>query len=110
MWGFNLRSPRPSRSAPIFNPVIEAWLDTVPPPTAEPSSGELKQWRRLGNYHGLGRTAFVTCIILRAVSLVIALAATGIISSVVAGNHGQYYARDRMIPVLVMVGPPAFGP
>lgn len=64
----------------------------------------------MGNYHGLGRTAFVTCIILRAVSLVIALAATGIISSVVAGNHGQYYAPDRMIPVLVMVGPPAFGP
>ncbi|KAK4234276.1 hypothetical protein C8A03DRAFT_18786 [Achaetomium macrosporum] len=100
MWGFNLRS-QPSRPPPPFDPVVEAWLDSLPPPSTTPSSKELRQWR-LSNYHGLGRSVFLTCIVLRAVSLAIALAVTGIIASVIANRHGPSGAYKGLVPVLVV--------
>lgn len=111
-WFAPFRFSPPSRQShvhvhahgPAFNPSIEAWLDSVPLPSTKPSSTDLRQWSGHRFYHGLGRSVFVTCAILRAVSLAIALAVTGIIASVVAGGHGLYFVLDRMVPVLVVVG------
>ncbi|KAK3308337.1 uncharacterized protein B0T15DRAFT_105583 [Chaetomium strumarium] len=100
MKGFTLRS-QPSRPPPPFNPVVEAWLDSLPPPCAAPSSKELRQWR-LSNYHGLGRNVFVTCLVLRAVSLVIAVSVTGTIASVVVNRHSPSGVYNGLIPVLVV--------
>ncbi|KAL2261932.1 hypothetical protein VTK26DRAFT_2967 [Humicola hyalothermophila] len=105
-------SPTPGHSdahahdrPPASDLTIESWLDSIPLPPTKPSSTDLRQWRlREGRhyYHGFGRSVFVTCAILRAVSLVIALTVTGIIASVVAGNHGRYFVLERMVPVLVV--------
>ncbi|KAJ4302023.1 hypothetical protein N0V88_002156 [Collariella sp. IMI 366227] len=86
MPSFKLQS-QPSRPPPPFDPVVEAWLDSIPPPVVRPSAKELRQWR-LRNYHGLGRNVFITCLILRGVSFAVALVVTGIISSTVAGRSG----------------------
>jgi hypothetical protein len=102
MWGFKRLRPSPSRAPPPFDPVVEAWLDSLPPPAAKPSLRELRQWR-LSNYYGLGRSVFVTCLVLRAVSFVIALAVTAIIASVVAGES-QFFVAHRLVPILVVVG------
>lgn len=101
MWRINLRST-PPRPPPPFDPLVEAWLDSLPPPTTKPSLKELKQWR-LNDYHGLGRNVFVTCLILRAISLAIAVSVTSIIASVVAERHGPFYAVERLVPLLVVV-------
>jgi hypothetical protein len=101
MWSINLRS-QPSRPAPPYDPAVEAWLDSLPPPTAKPSSKELKQWR-LTDYHGLGWSVFVTCNVLRTASLLVALSVMGIIASVAAGRQGPFYASERLVPVLVVV-------
>lgn len=101
MFGFSLRST-PSRPAPAFNPVIEAWLETLPLPPTAPSSRDLRQWR-LGDYHGLGRSVFATCIILRAVSSTIALIVTMLVASIVAGSPGPYYRLDSLVATLVVV-------
>ncbi len=106
MWRINLPS-LPSRPPPHVDPVVEAWLDSLPPPTTNPSIKELRQWR-LNNYHGLGRSVFVTCIILRAASFAIAVSATGVIASVVAQRHSPFDVLDRLVPVLVVVGSAAF--
>ncbi|KAK4119189.1 hypothetical protein N657DRAFT_582198 [Parathielavia appendiculata] len=100
MLGINLRSP-PSRPPPPYDPLVEAWLDSLPLPAARPSLKELRQWR-LTNYHGLGRSVFVTCLILRGISLAVALSVTAIIAGVAAGRPGPLYARDRLVPVLVV--------
>lgn len=92
----------PSRPPPPFDPLVEAWLDSLPPPTAKPSLKELKQWR-LNDYHGLGRNVFVTCLILRIISLAIAGTVTSIIASVVAERQGPFYAVERLVPLLVVV-------
>ena len=105
MWRINLPS-LPSWPTPHLDPAVEAWLDSIPPPTTKPSIRELRQWR-LNNYHGLGRNVFITCIILRAASFAIALSATGVIASVVARAHGihrPYDVLQRLVPVLVVVG------
>ena len=86
-----------------MDPAVEAWLDSLPPPTTKPSIKELRQWR-LNNYHGLGRSVFVTCIILRAASFAIAVSATGVIASVVVLRHRPYDVIERLVPVLVVVG------
>ncbi|KAK4100202.1 hypothetical protein N658DRAFT_428391 [Parathielavia hyrcaniae] len=100
MLGINVQSP-PSRPAPPSDPLVEAWLDSLPPPTIRPSPKELRQWK-LTNYHGLGSSVFVTCLILRGISLVVALSVTVIIAGVAAGRPGPLYARDRLVPVLVV--------
>ncbi|KAH6850459.1 hypothetical protein B0I37DRAFT_114631 [Chaetomium sp. MPI-CAGE-AT-0009] len=100
MWRINLRS-QPSRPSPPFDPAVEAWLDSLPPPTSKPSSKELRQWR-LTDYHGLGWSVFVTCNVLRTASLIIALSVTGIIASVAAGRQGPFYALERLVPILVV--------
>lgn len=103
MWRSNPPS-QPSRAPPPFDPVVEAWLDSLPPPAAKPSSKEIRQWR-LTNYYGLGRSVFVTCIVLRAVSLAIALSVTCIIASVLAQRQGAFdVALDRLVPIVVVVG------
>ncbi len=102
MWRINLPS-LPSRPTPHLDPAVEAWLDSLPPPTTKPSIKELRQWR-LNNYHGLGRSVFVTCIILRAASFAIAVSATGVIASVVVLRHRPYDVIERLVPVLVVVG------
>lgn len=104
MWRINLPS-LPSWPTPHFDPVVEAWLDSLPPPTTRPSIRELRQWR-LNNYHGLGRSVFITCIILRAASFAIAVSATGVIASVVAQSHRPFDVLQRLVPVLVVVGSP----
>ena len=101
MWRINLRS-QPSRPSPPFDPIVEAWLDSLPPPVVKPSSRELRQWR-LTNYHGLGWSVFVICLVLRAASLAVALSVTGIIASVIAGRHGPFNAIDRLVPIVVVV-------
>ncbi|EAQ86163.1 hypothetical protein CHGG_07416 [Chaetomium globosum CBS 148.51] len=100
MWRINLRS-QPSRPAPPYDPAVEAWLDSLPPPTAKPSSKELQQWR-LTDYHGLGWSVFVTCNVLRTASLLVALSVIGIIASVTAGRQGPLGAFERLVPVLVV--------
>ncbi|KAL2175200.1 uncharacterized protein P884DRAFT_248360 [Thermothelomyces heterothallicus CBS 202.75] len=100
MWRINLRS-QPSRPSPPFDPIVEAWLDSLPPPTAKPSSEELKQWR-LADYHGLGWSVFVICIVLRAASLAISLPVTGVIASVIAGRRGPFSAIERLLPVVIV--------
>ncbi|KAK4041263.1 hypothetical protein C8A01DRAFT_34676 [Parachaetomium inaequale] len=100
MWRISLPS-QPSRPSPPFDPIVEAWLDSLPPPTAKPSLKELRQWR-LTNYHGLGWSVFVVCNVLRTASLAVALSVTGIIASVVAGRQGPIYALERLVPVLVV--------
>jgi hypothetical protein len=101
MLGINLRLS-PSRPPPPPDPLVEAWLDSLPPPTARPSLKELRQWR-LTNYHGLGRSVFVTCLIIRAISLAVALSVMGMIASVVAGRPGPFSVLGRLVPVLVVV-------
>jgi hypothetical protein len=101
MWRISLPS-QPSRPSPPFDPVVEAWLDSLPPPTAQPSVKELRQWK-LTNYHGLGWSVFVVCNVLRSASLAVALSVTGIIASVVAGRQDPIYALERLVPVLVVV-------
>jgi len=103
MWGVDLWSP-PPRPPPPCDPVVEAWLDSLPPPPTKPSTKELRQWR-LTDYHGLGRNVFVICLVLRAISLVAALVVTGIIASVVGGRAGGFTAADRLVPILVVVSP-----
>ncbi|KAK3297145.1 uncharacterized protein B0H64DRAFT_119154 [Chaetomium fimeti] len=100
MWRINLRS-QPSRPSPPFDPAVEAWLDSLPPPTTKPSAKELQQWR-LTDYHGLGWTVFVTCNVLRTASLIIALTVTGIIGPVAAGRQGPLYGLERLVPILVV--------
>ncbi|KAL2195158.1 hypothetical protein P885DRAFT_41370 [Corynascus similis CBS 632.67] len=100
MWRINLRS-QPSRPSPPFDPIVEAWLDSLPPPVVKPSSRELRQWR-LTNYHGLGWSVFVICLVLRAASLAVALSVTGIIASVIAGRHGPFNAIERLVPIVVV--------
>ncbi|KAL2162910.1 hypothetical protein VTH06DRAFT_6746 [Thermothelomyces fergusii] len=100
MWGIKLRS-QPSRPSPPFDPIVEAWLDSLPPPLAKPSSKELKQWR-LTNYHGLGWSVFVICTALRVVSLAISLSVTGVIASVIAGRRGPFSAIERLLPVVIV--------
>ncbi|KAL2131844.1 hypothetical protein VTI74DRAFT_4558 [Chaetomium olivicolor] len=92
---------QPSRPPPPFDPIVEAWLDSIPQPTVKPSIRELRQWR-LSNYHGLGRSVFVTCLILRAVSLAVALAVTGIISSVMAKRQGPTFILQKLVPIIVV--------
>src|SRR5690554_6724141 len=101
MVGINLRT-QPSRP-PLLNPAVEAWLDALPPPAAAPSRKELRQWR-LTNYHGLGKSVFVTCMILRSVSLATALSVTGLTASVAARRRCPFGGVDRLVPSLVVVG------
>ncbi|KAK3906395.1 hypothetical protein C8A05DRAFT_29755 [Staphylotrichum tortipilum] len=101
MWGTTLGSP-PPRPPPLFDPVVEAWLDSLPPPPTKPSPKELRQWRLAGDYHGLGRNVFAVCLILRGVSLVVALVVTGITASVVGARAGGFAAPDRLVPILVV--------
>lgn len=101
MWRIKLGS-QPSRPSPPFDPIVEAWLESLPLPTTKPSSKELKQWR-LSNYHGLGWSVFVICIVLRTASLTIALPVTGVIASVIAGRRGPFNAIERLLPVVIVV-------
>ncbi|GAB1314773.1 hypothetical protein MFIFM68171_04983 [Madurella fahalii] len=100
MRGFSLRQ-LPTRPAPTFNPVIEAWLDSLPPPAAKPSRKELRQWR-LRNVDGLGKDFFITSILIRSISFVLATAVAGIVLSIVVGESGPQHALERLLPALIV--------
>lgn len=50
----------------------------------------------------------MVCVILRGVSLAIALSVTGIIASIAAGRHGPFMVFQRLVPILVVVRCPWF--
>ncbi|KAK4114651.1 hypothetical protein N656DRAFT_539842 [Canariomyces notabilis] len=99
MQGFVLRLP-PTRPAAVFNPDIEDWLDSLPEPTAKPSTSELKKWR-LRDPTGLGRDFFVTCLITRLISLAVATTVTAIVLPIIVGRSRADYSIDCLLPVLV---------
>ncbi|KAL2268924.1 hypothetical protein VTJ83DRAFT_3770 [Remersonia thermophila] len=100
MWG-NKSRLQPSRPPPPFDPFVEAWLESLPLPAVKPSRKELRQWK-LTDYHGLGKSVFVTCLILRAASLVVALTVTVLTASVVARRPAVREAHERLVPCLVV--------
>ncbi|KAL1837401.1 hypothetical protein VTJ49DRAFT_3925 [Mycothermus thermophilus] len=100
MWG-NKSRLQPSRPPPPFDPFVEAWLESLPLPAVKPSRKELRQWK-LTDYHGLGKSVFVTCLILRAASLLIALTVTALTASVVAHRPAVREALERLVPSLVV--------
>jgi hypothetical protein len=97
---FVLRLP-PTRPAAVFNPDIEDWLDSLPPPTAKPSTSELRQWR-LGDPTGLGRDFFVTCLITRVISLAVATTVIAIVLPIIVGRSRAGFSIDCLLPVLVV--------
>ncbi|KXX77621.1 hypothetical protein MMYC01_204402 [Madurella mycetomatis] len=100
MRGFSLRQ-LPTRPASTFNPLVEAWLDSLPPPAVKPSRRELRQWR-LRNVDSLGRDFFLTSILTRSISFALATAVTAIVLSIVVGKSGPLHALDRLLPALVV--------
>ncbi|KAJ4404109.1 hypothetical protein N0V85_004946 [Neurospora sp. IMI 360204] len=106
-----LRHPPP---AYVFdhptNPVVESWLDTLPPLAKEPCRWDIKQWRRARGGESSGhRTWFIFSIIIRAISTVVAIIAWSLnVAVFVESRLYRGGVPGRMIAVLVMVGLPSF--
>ncbi|KAK0636080.1 hypothetical protein B0T17DRAFT_67537 [Bombardia bombarda] len=95
-----LRRP-PPRPQPAFNPIVESWLDSLPPSTTKPSPEELKQWK-LDDVGGQRRGWFITNIVLRAVSLLFALAIFAITLSIITIRWTAASTKDRLASALAV--------
>ncbi|KAK1779847.1 hypothetical protein QBC45DRAFT_122057 [Copromyces sp. CBS 386.78] len=100
-----LRHPPP---AYVFghptNPVVESWLDTLPPLTQKPSRRDIKQWRRTqGGKSSAHRTWFIFSVIIRAISTVAAIIAWSLNVTVFVESRLSWdIVSGRMIAVLVV--------
>lgn len=90
---------REARGAPEPRPSADVWLDSVSPSITKPSPEELGQWD-LDERGNLGRSFFLTTVVLRATSLIAALAVV-IICLIIIGPW-ESSSKD-LIPVLIAV-------
>ncbi|KAL0465995.1 hypothetical protein QR685DRAFT_114607 [Neurospora intermedia] len=86
------------------NPVIESWLDALPPLAKEPCRRDIQQWRRA---RGVGlsvhRTWFIFSIIIRAISTAVAIIAWSLNMAVFVESRPYWGGvPGRMIAVLVV--------
>ncbi|KAK3402622.1 hypothetical protein B0T20DRAFT_4350 [Sordaria brevicollis] len=101
----SLRHPPPAH---VFdhptNPVVESWLDTLPPLPKEPCRRDVKQWRRAqSGFLSAHRTWFIFSVIIRAISTVAAIVACGLNVAIFVESRLYWRAiPGRMIAVLVV--------
>ena len=92
-------SRREARGAPKARPSVEVWLDSVSPSTTKPSPEELRQWD-LDDRGNSGRSFFLTTVVLRATSLIAALAVVIVCLIIIAPLR---YSTKELVPTLIAV-------
>ncbi|KAK0754857.1 hypothetical protein B0T18DRAFT_386673 [Schizothecium vesticola] len=89
---------REARGAPKPRPSVEIWLDSVSPSTTtKPSPEELRQWD-LDDRGNSGRSFFLTTVVLRATSLIAALAVVIVCLTIIAPLR---YSTKDLVPTLI---------
>ena len=104
-----LRHPPPAYvldHSTTLNPVVESWLDTLPPLTTKPSRRDIKQWRRArGGDSSTQKTCFIFSIVIRAISTLVATVAWSLNVAVFVESRTYLWSTlpGRMVAVLVVV-------